>query len=291
MDTLLKNVLLSPFNVLYKINPKAEIGLMFRIKQGYWMDFNNPETFNEKLQWIKLYDRNPLMTKCSDKYAVREYVSEKGFGNLLNSLIWEGFHPEDIPFDVLPDKFVIKATHGSTFNMVCEDKSSLNREKVVHKLNKWLNTKFLPCYGEWFYGVERPRIIIEHFLDEDGRKSLTDYKVFCFHGEPKYILVVTDRDGNTHKNDVFTTDWQKIPDTNMGFPNSNHEIRKPKCFQEILDASAKLSEDFKHARVDFYIVDDQPYFGELTFTSSAGFDRFEPMEFDREMGKWLLVDT
>ena len=138
MDTLKKRIILTPLNLLYKINPKLELKVIFRLKQGYKLNLKNPKTFNEKIQWIKLNDRNPLMPKCVDKFTVREYVESKGCGSILNELLWEGFNPEDIPYDKLPDKFVIKVTHGSTFNVICTDKSKLDVEDTTKKLNIWL---------------------------------------------------------------------------------------------------------------------------------------------------------
>ena len=153
MDNLKKNVILTPFNILYKFSPKLTLEILFRLKLGYPLNLDDPQTYNAKLQWIKLYDHNPLMPKCCDKYAVREYIESKGYGNLLNKLICQGFDPAQIPFDELPDRFVIKVTHGSTFNIICTDKSKLDREDVIKKCRKWLKAKFLPCYGEWSYGI------------------------------------------------------------------------------------------------------------------------------------------
>src|SRR5699024_147581 len=133
------------------------------IKTGDKLDLKHPQTYNEKLQWLKLYYKNPKIPQCVDKYQVREYVRNKGLDYILNDLLWEGFNPEDIPFDDLPNKFVIKATHGQGYNIICTDKSKLNYSKTIKTLNKWLDTKFLPSYGEWFYGVVKPRIIVEKF--------------------------------------------------------------------------------------------------------------------------------
>ena len=156
MDTIKKRIILTPLNILYKISPKLELELLFWMKQGYRLNLKNPKTFNEKIQWIKLYDKNHLMPKCVDKYTVREYVKSKGCGDILNELLWEGFNPEDIPFDKLPNRFVIKVTHGSTFNIICKNKKKLNIPEAKEKLSKWLKEKFIPCYGEWFYGIEKP---------------------------------------------------------------------------------------------------------------------------------------
>lgn len=290
MDTLLKNAILKPFDLLYRISPAFELSLMFRLQQGYWMDMKHPQTYNEKLQWIKLYDKNPLMTKCCDKYAVRSFVTEQGCADLLNTLLWEGFDPADIPFDTLPDKFVIKVTHGSTFNIICTDKSQLDRQDAIRKCRKWLKAKFLSCYGEWFYGKEQPRVIVEQYLESDDGEQLRDYKVFCFHGEPRYVRVDSDR-FTDHRMDVFTPEWERLPNKSMGCPCSDYEFDRPECLAELLDAARKLSARFLHARVDFYLSGHRLYFGELTFTNGAGYDRFEPEGFDAEMGSWLHVEN
>lgn len=288
MDNLVKNVILTPFNLLYKINPKLELEILFRLKTGYKLDLNNPKTYNEKIQWLKLYDRNPLMPKCCDKYAVRAYVEEKGCGDILNELIWQGFDPEDIPFESLPNKFVIKVTHGSTFNIVCEDKSRLNRKEAVDKCKKWLKAKFLPAYGEWFYGIERPRIVIEKYLD-DGTGRLRDYKVYCFNGVPRYIGVDSGNQQGEHYKDIYDTQWNIQPGYEMAYPCSGRVMPKPEALHELLEYAAILSEDFLHARTDFYIVNGKVIFGEITFTNSAGFGRVAPEEFSMKMGDYLIL--
>lgn len=287
MDNLLKSVILTPFNILYKVNKEFELKLLFRLKCGYKLNLKNPRTYNEKLQWIKLYDHNPLMPKCCDKYSVREYVESKGCGDILNSLIWQGFNPSEIPFDELPEKFVIKVTHGSTFNIICTDKSTLNRAEVISKCSKWLKAKFLPCYGEWFYGVEKPRVIVEKYLD-DGTGRLRDYKVYCFNGVPRYIGVDSGDDSKgIHYKDIYDTEWNLIKGYEMAYPNSGVPIEKPEALDDLLKYAEILSEDFLHARTDFYILDGKVVFGEITFSNSAGFGRVEPKEFALKMGSYL----
>lgn len=286
MDNLLKSVILTPFNLMYKISPKKELELLFRLKCGYSLNLKNPVTYNEKLQWIKLYDRNPLMPKCCDKYAVRSYVEEKGCGNILNELIWEGKNPEEIPFNKLPKQCVIKVTHGSTFNIVCTDTSKLNREKVIEKCKKWLKAKFLPCYGEWFYGIEPPRIIVEKYLD-DGTERLRDYKIYCFNGNPRYIGVDLGDENGKHYKDIYDIKWNLLRGCEMAYPPSGKILPKPKNLEELLKYAAILSADFFHARIDFYVVENKIIFGEITFTNSAGFGRVEPPSFAKEMGDYL----
>lgn len=286
MNNVKKNIIMTPFNWLYKLSPRKELELLFRLKQGYKLDLDDPKTYNEKLQWIKLYDHNPLMPKCCDKYAVREFIKDRGCGDILNELLWEGFNPEDIPFDTLPEKYVIKVTHGSTFNIIVEDARTLDRQKAVSNCKRWLKEKFLPCYGEWFYGVERPRVIVEAFIESADDEQLRDYKVFCFNGEARMIRVDTDR-FTDHKMDFFDTEWKRIEGAGMGYDVSHRDFEKPSCLKDLLRYANMLSEPFKHARVDFYIVKDKVIFGEITFTNGAGFDKFTTYAFDLQVGSWL----
>jgi len=291
MDNVIKNLILSPLNILYRINPELELKLLFRAKQGYKLNLRNPKTYNEKLQWIKLYDHNPLMPKCCDKYTVRSFIKDMGCADILNKLIWVGFKPEDIPFDSLPEKYVIKVTHGSTFNIINDGTKPIDRSIVINNCRKWLRAKFLPCYGEWFYGIEKPRIIIEEYIESEDGQQLKDYKVFCFNGEPHYIRVDTDRFTN-HRDIIYTTNWSPIPGAHMGHGCGEPTIQKPKCLSIMLEYSRKLSSPFKHVRVDFYVINERLVFGEITFTNGAGFDKFSPFELDIEMGKLLsLKDT
>ena len=289
VDNVTKGIVLTPLNLLYTVSPRLTLRILFRMKLGYPLNLDSPRTYNEKLQWIKLYDRNPLMPKCCDKYTVREYVSEKGLDRILNRLIWEGFDPADIPFDSLPERFVIKVTHGSTFNIICRDKSSLNREDIVKKCRKWLKAKFLPCYGEWFYGVERPRVIVEEYLEGDDGKALYDYKFFCFNGEPKLIYVDTWRNGH-HAINAYDTAFNLFEGVKLGYPNDDSaEVTAPQALSEMLSISRTLSQDFNHVRVDLYYTQGKIYFGELTFTKGAGFGKIEPFDFDIKMGDWLKL--
>lgn len=288
MDNLVKNAVLTPFNLLYKVSPEWDLRLLFRIKQGYSLSLKDPKTFNEKLQWIKLNDRNPLMPKCCDKYTVRRFVEERGCGEILNRLIWQGFDPEQIPFDNLPEKYVIKVTHGSTFNIIQDGSKKITKDEVVKKCNKWMKSKFLACYGEWFYGVEKPRVIVEDFIESKDDEQLRDYKVFCFNGIPRVIRVDTDR-FTEHKMDFYDADWNRIEGAGMGYPVSGRQFSKPACLNRLLKYAAKLSSPFHHARVDFYIVEEKIYFGEITFTNGAGFDRFSSYDFDLMMGNWLDI--
>lgn len=289
MDNITKNIILAPFNIMYRINSRLTLKTLFKLKLGYKLNLENPTTYNEKIQWIKLYDKNPLMTKCCDKYTVRSYIESCGYKNILNELYWEGFNPEEIPFDELPNKFVIKATHGSTFNIICTDKTMLDKNKVISQCKKWLKSKFLTCYGEWFYGVEKPRIIVEKYIESDDGKQLKDYKVFCFNGRAEYIRVDSERFTNNPRKDTYDKYWNFMEQVHMVSKNSGKSIEKPKCLDKMLEYAERLSSPFLHARVDFYIVKDEIIFGEITFTPGAGFSKIEPRSFNVKMGSLLKL--
>ena len=285
MKNSVKNMILFPLNLLYRISPKATLKLLFRLKVGYKLDLDNPKTFNQKLQWTKLNYKNPLLPKLVDKYTVREYVAAKA-PELLTKLYWNGFDANDIPWDELPDKFVIKVTHGSGYNIICKDKSKLNQKECKKKLNKWLKEKFLRCYGEWFYGVEKPRIIIEEFLDTDTGKVPEDYKIYCFDGKAEYVLLCTGRFEDT-KSTMYDTNWN-YQNVKLGYKN-NSKTPKPINLDVLLKYAELLSNGFPHVRVDLYNVKGKVYFGELTFTDGAGFDKIEPREFDLKLGNLFTI--
>lgn len=287
LDTLKKNIVLMPFNILYKLSPSLELKILFRLKQGYKLDLKNPKTYNEKIQWIKLNDKNNLMPICVDKYTVREYVKNKKCANLLNNILWEGSNPDDIPFDSLPQKFVIKVTHGSTFNIICNSKKELDVKKTKRDLKKWLKQKFIPCYGEWFYGIIKPRIIVENFIE--SKNGLKDYKIFCFNGKAEYIAVYSDRQNGKTTQEIYDTDWNLINEHTNKFNLPTKLTAKPEKLNEMIKYAEILSKDFYHARIDFFYENNKIIFGEITFTSSAGFGKFSSRKFELEMGSKLTL--
>ena len=291
MNNLIKNILLSPFNALWCLNPSLELKLMFRLQTGYKLNLKEPRTYSEKLQWLKLNYQNNLMPICSDKFRVREFVNKKGLGKYLNNLLWEGFNPELIPFKTLPDKFVIKATHGSSFNIIVKNKDCINEKKIIKTCKKWLRTKYLKCYGEWRYGKEKPRIIIERYLENSNENQLFDYKFYCFFGKVKLISLDYDR-YISHKEVLYDENWSKIENCSLMKQNKSEEIRdfaKPKNFEIMLQIAETLSKDFLHARVDLYNIEGNIFFGEITFASGSGFDKIEPRSFDIKLGDYLSL--
>lgn len=282
-----KKVILAPLNLLYRISPELALKILFRLKTGKKLNLKKPRTFSEKLQWIKLNYKNKLLPICADKYKVRQYVKKCGCENILTKLLWEGYDPSDIPFDDLPQKFVIKATHGCGWNIICKDKNQLNIPKTIKKLKRWLKAKYLPCYGEWFYGVIKPRIIIEEYLDDGTGKVPVDYKIFCFYGEPKFIAVHLDRFINNRRK-IYDPEWKPIP-VNMRYVDHNINLEKPKELDQLLEYAKILSKKFIHVRVDLYIVNSKIYFGGLTFADEAGFGTISPKEMERKIGSLIKL--
>jgi len=289
MNNKLKKIIVLPMNILYKINPKLETKIMFLIKNRYRLHLNKPVTLNEKIQWIKFYDRNKLMPLCADKYTVRKYVEDCGCKEILNHLLWEGRNPDEIPFEQLPNQFVIKVTHGSGFNIICRDKSELHTDKVKKQLHKWLKEKYIICYGEWFYGVVKPRIIIEEYLGGSDGKAPYDYKIYCFNGKAKLFQIHIGR-FEQHRMKIYDLEWNDIEHVTMKYPNDSQLMfEKPPEINKLIEYAERLSNPFHHARVDFYIVDGKIYFGEITFTDGAGFDRITPYSFDVKLGSYLTI--
>lgn len=261
---------------------------LFMKHVGYHPDLDNPKTFNEKLNWLKLYSPNPLMTICADKVAVRDYVAEKVGEKYLIPVLGVYDCPNDIDFNKLPDKFVLKVNWGSGQNIIVRDKSKLDIAETRKKLAEWMK----PEHNHYFYSFERcykdikPKIIAEKYIEQlDG--NLLDYKIFCNNGEPMFLFVAIDR-GKDLRFNFYDLDFNKLP-FKQHYENSDKIIKKPKQFDEMLDIARKLSADFVHCRVDFYVLDNKLYFGELTFYHFAGLEKFEPAEWDRKLGDLLVL--
>jgi hypothetical protein len=285
---LLGVYLLSKFAVLFP--GKLYLKLLFRLRMGYWMDFDNPQTFNEKLQWLKLYNRRPEYTQMVDKYAVKEYVASIiGEEHIIPTLgVWDSV--DDIDFDKLPNQFVLKCTHDSGGIVICTDKSQLDVEKAKAKLRAGLKKNYSPQSREWPYKDVPRRIIAEQYMVDESGYELKDYKFFCFDGVPKALFIASDRGNPTEetKFDFFDTEFNHLPFTN-GHPNSTKPILKPKGFEEMKKLAGELSQNLPHARIDFYDINGQIYFGEITFFHWGGVVPFEPVEWDYSFGAWIKI--
>lgn len=252
------------------------------------VDLNNPKTFNEKIQWMKInyYPNNPLVIQGADKYAVRRYVEDKGFGDLLVPLLGVWNNAKDIQWEKLPDKFVLKCNHGCAYNILCGDKNNFNTSGATKQLNEWLKEDFGSFNIELHYSKIQPRLITcEEYLGD----CIMDYKYFCFNGEPKYIYVsndlVHDRQAQIG---FFYLDGKKMPMTRDDYTDIA-EIELPEFYDEMTEAARMLCKDFPFVRVDFFIANNRYYFAELTFTPGAGMMPFNPEKFDLEWGSILNI--
>ena len=264
---------------------KLFLKIIFRHVTGAKLNLCKPRTFNEKLQWLKLYNRMPEYCQMVDKYEVKKYVS---------NIIGEAFviptlavynSVEEIDFKVLPEQFVLKCTHDSGGVVICKDKSKLNNEALV-KLQKGLHNNFYYKNREWPYKNVKPRIIAERYMEDESGLELKDYKFFCFNGKPKVIQVDYDRFVG-HKRNLYDIEWHRLPFT-LGFPTDwEREFEKPHNFDVMLDIAAKLSSGYPHIRVDLYNIRGQIYFGELTFFHGSGLEKFTPEEWNQTLGSWI----
>jgi len=277
---------------LYNWMPdKKFLETKFKIQMGKKLNLDNPKTFNEKLQWLKLYDRNPLYTTLVDKYAVRQYIKDTIGEEYLIPLVggpWKTF--DEIDFDALPDQFVLKCTHDSGGLVICRDKSKLDKEKARRKIEKCLKTNYYYGNREWPYKNVPPQIIAEKYMTDTLTAELRDYKFFCFDGMVKALFIATERANETEetKFDFFDENFQHLPFTN-GHPNAAKLPEKPKRFELMKELAAKLSKGIPHVRVDFYEVDEKVYFGELTFFHWSGLVPFNPPEWDQKVGDWITL--
>jgi len=250
------------------------------------LNIENPKTYNEKLQWGKIYSNNNLAKKCADKLLVREYVKEKIGNNYLNDLIKVYENTKSIDFSRLPNQFVIKATHDSGSVLIVKDKLKIDLEKLK-EIEKNLKINYGHLSKEWVYDDIKPKIIIEKFLESEDGKSLKDYKIFCFNGQPKIIQVDLDR-FEGHKRNFYDTSWNRL-DLEIEYPSVDYDVKKPDLLDEMLLASKKLAEPFNHVRVDWYIHHNKLIFGEMTFFHGSGFEKFSSLEWEEKMGSWFEV--
>ena len=265
--------------------------IQYYIKMDRWPNFKHPQRWTEKLQVYKMYYRNNAMPQCVDKYDAREYVANKGLKENLVELYGVWNSPDEIDFDNLPQQFVIKTTDGGGgLNVILiRDKSKSSISEIKEKLGKWTDKKRGVSSGrEWAYtGIKQSRIIAEQLLVNKGHPEagVEDFKILCFHGEPKYVIVDKDRYTDHHRN-FYNTKWERVNVT------TDHEQFEtpypcPKNFEVMLQVARRLSEDFPFVRVDLYNVEGKVYFGELTFYPWTGYVQFKPDSFDFELGAMM----
>lgn len=254
-----------------------------------FIDFNNPKTFNEKLQWLKLYNRKPEYTVMVDKYLVKEYVANIiGEEYVIPTLgVWRDANKID--WDTLPKQFVLKCNNDSGGIVICKDKDKLNVQETIRFLNTRLKNNGFWYGREWPYKGVKPCIIAEKFISDDGNE-LADYKIYNFNCVPKVVLVCRDRFKKTGMTeDFFDNRWNHLDVMRINHSNSSETIPRPIRLDEMLELSEKLSKSIPFVRTDFYEVDGKVYFGEMTFYPASGFEKFIPDEYDDLFGEWLKI--
>lgn len=289
---LLKNDRRNFFAILLRkygffLPDKLYLYLQFYIGVGKKLNLKNPKTFNEKLQWLKLYDRNPLYSVLVDKYAVKKWVADRiGSQYLIPTIgVWNQF--EEIDIDKLPNQFVLKCTHDSGGLIIVKNKCDFDVPSAKKKIETCLKRKYYYSSREWPYKNVLPKIIAEPYMEDEYGK-LNDYKFFCFDGKVKALFIASDRqsDVDETKFDFFDRNFNHLPFT-KGHPNAKNVPKKPQMFDKMLELAEKLSQGIPHVRVDFYEIGMNVYFGEMTFFSGGGFVPFEPEEWDFTFGSWI----
>lgn len=262
----------------------------FKKIMGKKLNLNNPQTFNEKLQWLKLYDRKPIYTTMVDKYEAKKYVADIiGEEYIIPTLgVWKQF--DDIDFDSLPNQFVLKTTHDSGGVVICKDKKTFDLLAAKDKLGKSLKRNYFWTNREWPYKNVKPRIIAEEYMEDTETGELRDYKFFAFDGTPRALFIATERQNaqTDTRFDFFDMDYNHL-DIRNGHPNADTIPSKPKNFEEMKRLAAVLSKGIPQIRVDFYEVNGRVYFGELTFAHWGGMMPFEPENWDKIFGDWIKL--
>lgn len=271
------------------MSDKYFIKVFWKQMMGYPLDLKHPKTFNEKIQWMKLYDRNPRYTDLVDKLKVKDWVANKIGREFIIPTLAVYNNVDDIRLEDLPEQFVLKCNHDSGGIVICEDKSTFDLEAAKRKLKKCIEHNFYWDYRDWAYKNIERKFFAEQYIEPNTADGLADYKFFCFNGTPQYMYVANGRQTYDEVTfDFFDMQFNWI-DVNNSHPNATCRISKPLSFELMKKNAAILSEGFNQVRVDFYESDGMCLFGEMTFYHCAGFAAFKPFDFDREMGNLFCV--
>ena len=276
------------------ISDRQYLKIKYKYMMNEKLNIDNPQTFSEKLQWLKLYDRRKEYTTMVDKYKVRDYIAKKLGKEYLIPVLGVWNNPEEIDFDILPNQFVLKCNHNSGLGMcICKDKTKLNIKNVKKNLNKGFRQNYFLTGREWPYKNVKRKIIAEEYMIDNDMDELRDYKFFCFLGEPKYCQVISDRSTN-ETIDFFDMNWNHMTFTGLEKPyhlHSNKEIGEPAQFLVMKKFARKLSEGIPFLRVDFYEINKKLYFGELTFYPASGFGEFDEESINIKLGNMINIST
>lgn len=266
---------------------KLYLSIKFRINVGYWMNWKNPQTFDEKLQWLKIYYKRDDYTQLVDKIRVKDFVRSKIGENYVIPTLKIYENANDIDFTKLPNNFVLKCTHDSGGIIVCTDKTKLNEIEAKKKLNRYLNRSYVRQNREYPYKKVPHKIIAEPYLVDPEYGELRDFKIYCFDGIPKYILVASGRQKGQKRFDYFDLEWNHLPVYDEGCPNADITPTKPINLDDMISIAKVLSAGMPHVRVDLYNIHGLIYFGELTFFDGSGVTLYVPREYDRIFGSYL----
>ena len=277
--------------IFFFLSDEKYVKIQYRLRTKKKLDLNNLTTFNEKLQGYKLTYKNELMHQCVDKIAVRDYLTEilgeEQATNILIPLLDYKDKIEEINFEKLPEKFILKLSNGSSFNKIVYNKSTENINKIKKDFNFYSKAEYFYYGREWAYKNVENRFLIEELLDFNGEIP-DDYRFFCFDGKVEFITVdsnsISDGEKNTNYNrNIYDVHWKPI-DAEINYERSSKEVNKPKKLKEMIEIAEKLSKPFPHVRVDFYYFNEKIYFGELTFYHASGYQEFRPLSFSERIG-------
>lgn len=290
IDKNYRFIILANLGFFSYMNDEKYLKKKFKAIFGYDLDLKNPQSFNEKLQWLKIYDRKNIYSMMVDKYLVRDYISKKIGTEYLIPLLGVWDKAEDIDFDLLPNKFVLKCNHNSGTGMyICKDKTKMDKKKVMKMLNKGLKEDYYLIHREWPYRNVPRKIIAEKYMEEIGQDDLIDYKFMCFNGKHKMTFVCDDRFSDSGlKVTFYDKNWNILP-FERHYPRRRTPIKKPINYERMVDFAECLSENIPFLRVDFYEVQNKIYFGELTFFPGSGYEEFSPPNIDIDLGALIVL--
>ncbi|MBG9529109.1 glycosyl transferase [Bacillus thuringiensis] len=273
---------------MFRAIPDANyLQLKYKLIMGRKLNLKNPKTFNEKLQWLKLNDRRPEYTMLVDKYEVRQYIKETIGEEYLIPLLGVYNNFDEIDFDVLPNKFVLKPNHTSGDVFICRDKSKINYRELKSEVDKWLQREYYWLHREWPYKNVKPKIVCEKYMVDESGVDLKDYKFMSFNGEVRCSFVGLNRQSETGLNiDFYDLEWKLMP-FERHYPNSGIKLEKPQNYKKMIEFAELLSRELPFVRVDFYEINGKVYFGELTFYPGSGFEEFTPESYDELLGSWI----
>lgn len=277
---------------IIKLSDKNYVEYLYFINFKEKLNINNPKTFNEKIQCLKIFDRKNDYTNYVDKYEVKELVKKKlkdGENYIIPTIgVWD--NPDDIDFDNLPDKFVLKCTHDSGSTIICKDKKTFDITSAKRKLKKCLKKDYYPIFREYAYKNVKPRIICEQYMEDKQTNEIRDYKFMCCNGKVKFLFVVCDRFTKEMHMNFYDVNWNFIPCQRM-YKNSTNLIKKPNTYDEMLKLAEKLSKNIPFVRIDFYEINGKIYFGEYTFYPGTGLEKFTPKKYDKILGDLIDIES